>query len=91
MNKPEMITLYAQRNNMTKVDAAKEISNFTKFINDCVEMGETVILPNCMKIAVKTMPPRMARNPKTNETFMMGEKKKVVISPMNALKAKANK
>lgn len=91
MNKPEIVTAYATKYNMTKVDATKEIENFMNFVFDCVEAGEVLMFPNFMKIYVKTMPSRMARNPQTGEYFKTEEKKKVVVTPMKGLKELVNK
>ena len=91
MNKPEIVAAYAKKYNMTKVDATKESENFMNFVNDYVSIGESLLFPNFMKITVKTMPPRTARNPKTGEYFKTEEKKKVTITPMKGLKDIVNK
>lgn len=91
MNKPEIVTAYASKYNMTKVDAVQEIENFIGFVIDYLEVGETLNFPGFMRFGVKEIPARTARNPKTGETIQVPSKKKVVITPMKTVKDAVNR
>lgn len=83
MNKKEFIEAYAERMELTKVDAKEMVGGFLDLVKETLTEGDEIVFPGFGKFEVKTRSERTARNPQTGET--------VTVPASNAVHFKAGK
>jgi DNA-binding protein HU-beta len=86
MNKSQLISVVAEKSNMTKKDAEVAVNTVIDTIIDTLKEGERVQLVGFGTFEVKTRSARMGRNPKTGESISVPESKHPTFSASKALK-----
>ena len=90
MNKSELITLIAENNNCSKIEAEKAINMFTAGITSAVRAGHDVFLIGFGSFTVNEVRARTGINPKTKERLEIPAYKQVRFKVGSSLKTAAN-
>jgi len=69
MTKQQLISLVADKANMTKVDAGRAVDAVSDVIANAMEKGETVTWTGFGTFEVRSRQARMGRNPQTGEAL----------------------
>lgn len=85
MTKTELTERMAAAAGINKVQAQKALQAVQDLIQESLCKGEAVDLKGFGKFEPKTMSARMARNPKTGETFGVPERKSMKFAPSKLL------
>ena len=75
LNKPEFVTLLAERCEVTKKDAEEMYDDVFGTLADVIAGGEEVAIPGLGRVKITDRPARTARNPKTGDTVEVPAKK----------------
>lgn len=75
LNKPEFVTLLAERCEVTKKDAEEMYDDVFGTLTDVIAGGEEVAIPGLGRVKIADRPARTARNPKTGDTVEVPAKK----------------
>lgn len=75
LNKPEFVTLLAERCEVTKKDAEEMYDDVFGTLADAIAGGEEVAIAGLGRVKIADRPARMARNPKTGDTVEVPAKK----------------
>lgn len=75
LNKPEFVTLLAERCEVTKKDAEEMYDDVFGTLADAVAGGEEVGIPGLGRVKIAERAARTARNPKTGDTVEVPAKK----------------
>ena len=90
MNKSQLISVVAEKSNMTKQEAETAVNAVTDTIIAALKDGEKVQLVGFGTFEVKTRTARMGRNPKTGASIEFPESKHPSFSASKALKDQIN-
>lgn len=75
LNKPEFVTLLAERCEITKKDAEEMYDDVFGTLADVIAGGEEVAIPGLGRVKITDRPARMAHNPKTKDKIEVPAKK----------------
>lgn len=75
LNKPEFVTLLAERCEVTKVDAAEMYDDVFSTLADVIASGEEVAIPGLGRVKITERAARVAHNPKTKDKIEVPAKK----------------
>lgn len=75
LNKPEFVTLLAERCEVTKKDAEEMYDDVFGALADVIASGEEVAIPGLGRVKIADRAARVARNPKTGNTVEVPAKK----------------
>lgn len=75
LNKPEFVTLLAERCEVTKKDAEEMYDDVFGTLADVIAGGEEVGIPGLGRVKIADRAARVARNPKTGNTVEVPAKK----------------
>lgn len=90
MNKTELVSIMAEKAEITKVDAEKALTAFTEAIADALKAGDKVQLLGFGTFEVAERPAREGRNPRTGETIQIAAAKAPKFKAGKALKDTVN-
>jgi len=85
MKRSDLIEEFANKFNITKKECEERVDWLEEKIIKVVKSGDEIIL-NIGKFAMKKVPARTGRNPKTGETMKIAAKKKPVFKPAKKFK-----
>ena len=91
MNKTELIAAVAEKAEISKKDAEKEVKAFTDAVAEELAKGGKVQLVGFGNFEVSERPAREGRNPRTGETMTIAASKTPKFKPGKALKDEINK
>lgn len=83
MNKKQFIKEFAKKAGVTNKVANEQLDIMLGIISDVVSKEEQVVIPDFGKFEVKTVPERKGINPRTRQTIVIPEHKKVVFKAYN--------
>lgn len=86
MKKDELIEVLSEAAQVPKTSVRAVLDAQAELAVNRVSKGEEITIPGICKVSMKTMPPRIARNPKSGEEVITEEKNKVSIKPVPTLK-----
>ena len=86
MTRKELIEQMAAKTNLTEAQAEEAFKALVSTMTDALKSGDKVILPGFGAYEVRTRPARMGRNPFTNETMQIPERRIPAFKPFRALK-----
>lgn len=89
MTKKELVSLLAEKLEITKTEAATKIADMNKIIEVIVaklEVGAKAKIGDYVVVEKKEVPARICRNPKTGETFEVDAKVAVKVKATAAVK-----
>ena len=75
LNKPEFVTLLAERCEVTKVEATEMYDDVFGTLADAISEGNEVAIPNLGRVKIVERAARMANNPRTGEKVEVPAKK----------------
>ena len=75
LNKPEFVTLLAERCEVTKVEAEAMYDDVFGTLADVIASGEEVNIAGVGRVKIVERASRIARNPRTNEVVNVPAKK----------------
>lgn len=75
LNKPEFVTLLAERCEVTKKDAEEMYDDVFGTLADAIAGGEEVAIAGLGRVKIADRPARTAHNPRTMETVEVPAKK----------------
>lgn len=75
LNKPEFVTLLAERCEVTKKDAEAMYDDVFGTLADAIAGGEEVAIAGLGRVKIADRPARMAHNPKTKDKIEVPAKK----------------
>lgn len=75
LNKPEFVTLLAERCEVSKREAAEMYDDVFGTLADVIASGEEVAIPGLGRAKIDERAARTARNPRTNEVVNVPAKK----------------
>lgn len=90
MNKTELVSIMAEKAEITKVDAEKALTAFTEAVADALKAGDKVQLLGFGTFEVAERPAREGRNPRTGETIQIAAAKAPKFKAGKALKDTVN-
>lgn len=85
VNKKEFADRMAENGGTTKKAAYKAVDAFIETVMDYLGEGETVRFQNFGRFELKDVKERVARNPKTGESCIVPEYRRVKFSPSETL------
>ena len=91
MNKQELISVMAEKANLSKKDAEAALNAFVSAVEDALVKGDKVQLVGFGTFGVKSREARQGRNPQTGAAMTIPASKNVSFAAGSALKAKVNK
>ena len=91
MTKAELVTMVAEKADLTKKDAEKAVKAFTDAVAEELAKGGKVQLVGFGNFEVSERPAREGRNPRTGETMTIAASKTPKFKPGKALKDEINK
>ena len=91
MNKPELISVMAEKSGLTKKDAESALDAFVDTITEALAKGDKVQLIGFGAFEVKERAARVGRNPQTKEEIQIPASKSACFKPGKALKAAVGK
>ena len=77
ITKTEFVSRMAKKGGITKAEANRGVDAFIETLTDCLNDGCAVKFVGFGKFELKTMKEKPARNPKTGESCIVPEHKKV--------------
>jgi DNA-binding protein HU-beta len=86
VNRSQLLTELADRNEWTRKEADAFLTSFTDLITATVSTGEDVAISGFAKFRRIDRPARMARNPATGEQVRVAAKRVARITPLKAFK-----
>lgn len=75
LNKPEFVTLLAERCEVTKKDAEAMYDDVFGTLADAIASGEEVAIAGLGRVKIADRPARMAHNPRTGDAVEVPAKK----------------
>lgn len=75
LNKPEFVTLLAERCEISKREAAEMYDDVFGTLADVIASGEEVAIPGLGRVKIAERAARIARNPKTKDKIEVPAKK----------------
>ena len=90
MTKAELVTMVAEKADLTKKDAEKAISALVESISETLAKGEKIQLVGFGTFEVSERPEREGRNPRTGETMKIAASKAPKFRAGKALKDALN-
>lgn len=90
MNKKELISKIAEKENITKKAAGEQLAAIVSTITDAIVGGQEVQITGFGKFSVKDRPAREGRNPQTGESMHIAASKTPKFKPSKALKDAVN-
>lgn len=75
LNKPEFVTLLAERCEVTKKDAEEMYNDVFGALVDAIASGEEVAIPGLGRVKIAERAARVAHNPKTKDKIEVPAKK----------------
>ena len=90
MTKTQMIDKIAKTTNLTKKQATEAVDAMVAAMQDALVAGDSVQIFGFGGFAVKNVPARTGRNPRTNETVEIPASRRVTFSASKTLKDKVN-
>jgi len=91
MNRSDVIRHVAEANGITKKKAEEIVILIIDLMKETLISGEKVQITGFGTFEIKSMAPRIGRNPKTNEEVKIDAFKKPVFKPSSDLKDMVNK
>lgn len=91
MNKQELISVIADKANLTKKDAEAALAAFTGAVEDALKAGDKVQLVGFGSFEVRERAARIGRNPSTGEEMEIAAAKVPAFKAGKALKELINK
>lgn len=88
MNKTELVSAVADKNNLTKKDAEEVVDSLLETIIDALNEGDKVNINAFGAFDVKVSPERKGRNPRTGEEIIIPERKTVTFKASKSIKIK---
>jgi DNA-binding protein HU-beta len=85
MKRSDLIDEFGDKFNLTKKESEERVDWLEERIIKGVKSGDEIVL-NIGKFAMKKVPARTGRNPKTGETMKIAAKKKPVFKPTKKFK-----
>lgn len=86
MNKTELVSSIADKNNITKKDAEGLVDGLIETIIDALNEGDKVNINGFGVFDVKVSPERRGRNPRTGEEIIIQEHKSVTFKASKSIK-----
>jgi DNA-binding protein HU-beta len=86
MTKQQLIAILSEKTGSSKVDVLRFMDALEQTIREELVNGGELTLASTGKFKVKDTAARNGRNPKTGETVLIPAKRKVVFTPIKALK-----
>ncbi len=86
MTKTDLIDQLAQGTGLTKIETEAVVNGFIATVALALEQGERVDIRGFGSFAVQHRAPRVARNPRTNESVRVGERYVPVFRPSRELR-----
>jgi DNA-binding protein HU-beta len=86
VNRSQLVTAFADRNELSRRDADAYLTSLTDLITATVSTGEDVAISGFAKFRRIDRPARMARNPATGEQVRVAAKRVARITPLKAFK-----
>ena len=86
MTKQQLIAILSEKTCSSKVDVLRFMDALEQTIREELVNGGELTLASTGKFKVKDTAARNGRNPKTGETVLIPAKRKVVFTPIKALK-----
>ena len=86
MNKAELVTMMAQKSNMSKKDSESALNAFVETVQTALKKGEKIQLVGFGTFEVRSRAARSGINPRTKETIKIPASKAPVFKAGKALK-----
>ena len=86
MTKQQLIAILSEKTGSSKVDVLRFMDALEQTIREELVNGGELTLASTGKFKVKDTAARNGRNPKTGETVLIPAQRKVVFTPITALK-----
>ncbi|MFS1427141.1 HU family DNA-binding protein [Vibrio splendidus] len=86
MKKDELIEVLSEQAQVPKTSVRAVLDCLSDLALARVTNGEDLVIPGICKVSMKTVQPRIARNPKTGEEVITEEKNKAAIKPVPQFK-----
>jgi DNA-binding protein HU-beta len=90
LNKSQLVSVIAEKNGMTKVDAEKALEITVGGILEAMSQGYGVSLIGFGAFYIHSRPSRMGRNPKTGEPIKIEAYNQVIFKPGKTMKDSCN-
>lgn len=86
MKKSDFFRMVRQESGLRADVVASVISSIERVVSDQIAAGQDVILPGLGRLAVKDVPARTARNPRTGEPLTVSARKRIMFRPAQRVK-----
>jgi integration host factor subunit alpha len=90
LTKADIIKAIAEQNGYTKKKSIETVEAILEIIKRTLETGEDVLISGFGKFCVKEKKERRGRNPATDETMMLAQRRVVTFKCSGKLKEKTN-
>ena len=87
MNKAELVSVVAERLNITKIDTERTLDGFLDAIYESLANGEKVVISGFGTFEVRNRVERTGRNPRTGEDIVIPGQKSPAFKAGKAMKA----